>query len=137
MTDEAISKAKSAFENVTEEQVTLTLSYIVGSGKEFQQNFGKLWEKAQRELLSKKVGRETFYYKPIEETEELCDVCHIRPATIKETKIMPLDASPRPERLCDFCWKLRNEGRQILRQREGKPIELDYIKDENLSLIHI
>lgn len=109
-----LEKAKEAFENITQGEVTITVSHIVANGEEIMQDFGLVWEKAQREMYVKKGERKVPVPEPIEEAAEVCDVCHSRP-WVHEDKLRMLrfDAITRPERLCEICWQLRVRGKGI------------------------
>ena len=112
--DEALVKAKEAFETCMEGLVTITVNHILVNGEEIVDRFGQVWEKAQREMRFKKGERELPVPNPVEEGVDACDVCHSRPWVYEdELKILRVDAAPRPERLCGVCWQLRREGRGV------------------------
>lgn len=118
---EVLAKAKEAFENSMEGQVTMSVSQVVVSGEEVVEDFGLVWEKARREMHAAKNKREVFISNPVEEDVEVCDVCHLNPWVYEDKlKVLPT-VPPRHERLCEVCWRLR---------REGKGIELDSLKKE-------
>lgn len=117
----ALSRVKRGFEGVTGGDVTITVNSIVANGEEIMNNFGNVWQRAQYEMRIKKGEREALFPKPIEEGMNACDVCHIRPGVFEDRfKMLPIDAVPRPERLCENCLRLR---------AEGKGVELDDLKD--------
>jgi CRISPR/Cas system-associated protein Cas10 (large subunit of type III CRISPR-Cas system) len=114
MAKDVVSKAKKAFEEVTNGQVTITVNYVCANGNEIQRNFGRVWRCAQREMRIKKSGRRVLLPEPIEEGIEVCDVCGLRPWVHEDSlKIMRIDAAPRPERLCDVCWDFRKKGKGV------------------------
>jgi len=115
------SNAKEAFEKATDGEVTITISRVVADGSQAQRDFGAFWKTAMQQLRINKLRRPISMRGPIEEAK-VCDVCHIRSATKEDPlKVLPIDASPRPEVLCDVCWQLR---------QEGKGASLDQIRDK-------
>ncbi len=118
---EALAKAKEAFERSTEKLVTITVNHVTVGGEEIMEDFGRVWEKAQREMGFRKGEREVPVPNPVEEGVDTCDVCGSRPFVYEDKKILPVDAAPRPERLCEVCWQLRLEGRRV---------ELDSLRKE-------
>ena len=115
------NNAKEAFEEATDGEVTMTVSCVVADGIGIQRDFGGFWNRAMRQLRISKLRRPISTRGPIEEVQ-VCDVCRLRPATKEDPlKILPINASPRPEALCDICWQLR---------REGKGASLDQITDK-------
>ncbi|MGB9960013.1 MAG: type III-B CRISPR-associated protein Cas10/Cmr2 [Candidatus Bathyarchaeales archaeon] len=120
--EEALVKAKETFESCMGRLVTITVNRILVNGEEIVDGFGRVWEKAQLEMRFKKGERELPVPNPVEEGVDACDVCHSRPWAYEDKlKILRVDAAPRPERLCEFCWQLR---------REGRGVELDSLKKE-------
>ncbi|MGC9346480.1 MAG: hypothetical protein ACP5ER_06810, partial [Candidatus Bathyarchaeales archaeon] len=119
---DVLAKVKEAFESSTQGQVTITVSHVIANGEEIMGDFGRVWEKAQREMRAKKGKREVLIPNPVEEGVEACDVCRSRPWVYEDKlKMLRFDATARPERLCEICWQLR---------REGRGIELDALKKE-------
>lgn len=115
------NNAKEAFEKATIGEVTITVSHVVADGSRVQRDFGDFWNTAMQQLRIRKLRRPISVRESIKEGQ-VCDVCHIRPATKEDSsKVLPIDASPRPEALCDACWRLR---------QEGKGASLDLIKDK-------
>lgn len=113
------NNAKEVFEKTTDGEVTITVSRVVADGNQAQRDFGGFWNTAMQQLRTSKLRRPISMRRPIEEAK-VCDVCYIRPATKEDPlKVLPIDASPRPEVLCDVCWQLR---------REGKGASLDQIR---------
>lgn len=109
--ESAANDAKEAFEKATDGEVTITVNCEVADGHLSQKDFGAFWKMAMQQLRMSKLRRPISMRGPIEETK-VCDVCHVRPATKEDPlKILPIDASPRPEVLCDVCWQLRQEGK--------------------------
>lgn len=120
---DVLQKAKGEFETFTGKQVTITVNSVVANGEEIMRDFGKVWERAQREMRIKKGEREVSFLTRVEEGTDVCDVCHVQPWVFEDRfKILPIDASPRPERLCEDCLRLRGEGRGV---------ELDDLKDKS------
>lgn len=112
MADEVSKAVKSSFEAVTQGQVTVTVAYLKSNGHETQKEFGKVWKEAQWLMRQSKSERPFEPFENLSEEVDPCDVCHMRPMAQEEaSKMLPYDASPRPERLCEFCWQLRQEGR--------------------------
>lgn len=109
----AAINAKKAFEKATDGEVTITVNCVLANGRIAQKDFGRLWNKAMQQLRISKLKRPVSAPAPIEEAQ-VCDVCHIRPASKEDSlKVLPIDASPRPEALCDVCWQLRQEGKGV------------------------
>ena len=102
--------AKEAFEKATDGEVTITVSLVATDGNKARRDFGGFWNTAMQQLRISKLRRPISMRGPMEEAN-VCDVCHLRPATKEDPlKVLPIDASPRPEVLCDICWQLRQEG---------------------------
>jgi CRISPR/Cas system-associated protein Cas10 (large subunit of type III CRISPR-Cas system) len=121
--DSFLSKVKEVFEENTQKQVTITVNYVIANGKEVQENFGKIWKRAQWQMHIKKSERGVHFAGFVEEGAEVCDVCRSRPSVHEDLmKIVRIDAAPRPERLCDICWALR---------KEGKGVELDKLRGKS------
>jgi len=119
---DVLSKVKEEFEAFTEGQVTITVNSVVVNGEEIMKDFGKVWERAQLEMHAKKGEREVSLPASVEEGRDVCDVCHVHPWVFEDKfKMLPIDAAPRPERLCENCLRLRGEG---------KGVELDALKDK-------
>ena len=113
--------AKEAFEKATDGQVTITVNCVVADGSLAQKDFGGFWNTAMQQLRISKLRRSISMRGSIEEAK-VCDVCHSRPAVKEDPmKVLPIDASPRREVLCDVCWQLR---------QEGKGASLDQIRDK-------
>jgi CRISPR/Cas system-associated protein Cas10 (large subunit of type III CRISPR-Cas system) len=123
MVQDALEGVKKSFEAESSGRVTITVSYVEASGDVFQKDFGSVWEMAQQNLRIVKGKRAIIRQISLPEGSETCDVCKVRVWSHEyKDRILPLDASPRPERLCDECWQLREEG---------KGIWLDDIKEES------
>ena len=119
---DVLSKVKDEFEASTDRRVTITVNSVVANGEEIMKNFGDIWELARSGMRTKKSEREVPLPTCVDEGTDVCDVCHIQPWVFEDKfKIMPVDAAPRPERLCKNCLQLR---------KEGKPVELDALKDK-------
>jgi CRISPR/Cas system-associated protein Cas10 (large subunit of type III CRISPR-Cas system) len=115
-------KVRKEFERFTEGDVTMTVNTVVADGEEIMYRFEEVWERAQREMRIKKSEREVLLANVVEEGTDVCDVCHVYPWVSEDkSKILPIDAAPRAERLCEKCLKLRVEG---------KGVELDALKDK-------
>ncbi len=103
---------KATLEETTNNQLTATVSHAVADGEEMQRNFGKVWMNAITNLHQDKLKRITKPPTSIAEDEQQCDVCGIRPAKHQDkSKVLPVDASPRPEALCEVCWDRREKGK--------------------------
>ncbi|MEM3162022.1 MAG: type III-B CRISPR-associated protein Cas10/Cmr2 [Candidatus Bathyarchaeia archaeon] len=112
--EKILDESKKAFESVTRGRVTMTVSYIVDEGGKFKENYSQVWENAQRHLRLKKSQRTPTVKVEVDEDSPACDVCGKTAATKEyEQKMLPIDASPRPEMLCDFCWNLREDGKGV------------------------
>ena len=108
---EVESAAKKAFEEAANGLVTMTTSRVEADGEEIRDHFGEVWWRAQRSMAIMKSRREAPELKPIDEGVDFCDVCNLKPAThIDRQKILRVDATARPERLCDDCWRLRRSA---------------------------
>ena len=117
-----LSEVKKEFERFTDGDVTMTVNSVVADGEEIMDSFEKVWERAQYEMRVKKDEREAQLASLVEEGTDVCDVCHARPWISEDkSKILPIDAAPRAERLCEKCLRLRVEG---------KGVELDALKDK-------
>ncbi|MEM3366225.1 MAG: HD domain-containing protein [Candidatus Methanomethyliaceae archaeon] len=114
---------KRTFESAANDMLTMTVSSIVVDGVELSEDFGHVWESARTAMRIAKGRRIALPKVFVEEGVDLCDVCGIRPYTKEDLeKILPFDASPRYERLCEPCWSLR---------KRGKGVWLDELKDSN------
>jgi len=114
MAEKVLGEAKKAFEDKTSYRVTLTVSYVVDDGEKFKTAFGKVWEEAQRVMRLKKIQRGVLQKVEAVEGSDVCDVCGKAEAIKADAeRLLPIDASPRPERLCDFCWNLRGKGKGV------------------------
>jgi CRISPR/Cas system-associated protein Cas10 (large subunit of type III CRISPR-Cas system) len=112
--EKILDEAKRMFEDRTSHRVTLTVSYVVESGKSFKETYGEVWKKAQENMRLKKSQRVIIPKIEVDESRNVCDVCGKAVATrADEQRVLRIDASPRPERLCEFCWNLRSEGRGV------------------------
>jgi len=119
---DVLLKVKEEFEAFTEGQVTITVSSVVANGGEIMKDFGNVWERSRNEMRIKKGEREVPLLTCVEEGTDVCDVCHVQPWVFEDkSKMLPIDAAPRPERLCENCLRLRGEG---------KGVELDALKDK-------
>lgn len=108
------SAAKEAFEKATDGLVSMTTSRVEVDGEDVRSRFGDVWHRAQRAMTIKKSVRGIPESEPIDERVDPCDVCHSKPASINdESKILRVDASARPERLCEDCWRLRQSGSEL------------------------
>jgi len=106
--------AKRAFEKATDGLVTMTTSVVEVDGEDVRSRFGDVWHRAQREMRVRKSQRDMPDLVPIDEDVDFCDVCHSKPAAHEdESKILRVDASARPERLCEDCWKIRQSGSEL------------------------
>lgn len=114
MAENVVGKVKESFEAATYGLVTITVNSIVSSGVDIQKAFGKMWKDAQWQMRLKKSERAVGMVESLSDEVRACDVCHVRPMSHEDVgKILPYDASPRPERLCEFCWQLRKEGHGV------------------------
>lgn len=119
---EAVEGLKKSFEEATGGKVTLTVSYVVENGREFRDDFGKVWEDSHVEMRREKSRRFLVSEVSVDEGVEVCDVCGIRPWSREDRlRALSIDASARFERLCGVCWDLRERG---------KGIWLDDLKDD-------
>jgi len=108
------SSVKEAFEEATGGLVTMTTSKVEADGNDIRNSFGGVWHKAQRRMAIRKSERTAPNLKPIEEGVDVCDVCRSKPAVQEDkSKMLRVDASARPERLCEDCWKLRLSGSEL------------------------
>jgi len=122
MADKVCEAIKKGFEAETTGLVTVTVSQVRAKGVKVQKDFGSLWKEAQQQMRLRKSERLVTGVQEVPDGSEVCDVCRSRPASYEDAgKILPYDASPRPEKLCESCWQLRLEGR-------GE--SLDHLKDQ-------
>jgi CRISPR/Cas system-associated protein Cas10 (large subunit of type III CRISPR-Cas system) len=131
---ELLREAKESFEDYTKGQLTITTSSIKFNGKEMQEDFGKVWEKARLLMYSEKINR------PIKETGSissdslLCDVCHTNIAEgVDKDYYATLDGIPKPDNLCKICLERRKLGRD----REGIAIDSIATKDKLNEMIGV
>ena len=122
MAKEALEGVKARFEETSGGKVTITTSYVIRNGGVFSDDFGKVWEDCQAQMRLEKSRRVLVPRFSLDEGVEACDVCRKNPWS-REDKLraLALDASVRFERLCDFCWSLRDQG---------KGLWLDDLKDK-------
>ena len=109
---DTVSKAVAvSFEDATDQLVTMTANWLKSSGSRVRKNFGGVWKEAQWQMRLKKSERLIGQVESLSDELKACDVCHVRSAAHPDKeKMLPYNASPRPEELCEFCWKLRQEG---------------------------
>lgn len=121
---DTVSKAVAvSFEKATDQLVTMTANWLKSSGSHIRKNFGGVWKEAQWQMRLKKSERLIGQVESLSDELKACDVCHVRSAAHPDKeKMLPYDASPRPEELCEFCWKLRQEGHGL---------SLDRFKDDS------
>ena len=129
LADAALKNAKSGFEATTEGRVSITVSPpVVFSGDEFQKDFGRIWEACQHRMRLAKSRRIIIPKVAVDEGAEVCDVCGKDPWVRQDKlKILPVNAAPRHERLCEFCWLMREKGRD----EKDKKVRLDDLKKES------
>ncbi|MGQ9680336.1 MAG: type III-B CRISPR-associated protein Cas10/Cmr2 [Candidatus Bathyarchaeia archaeon] len=114
LVEEVKEEVSEAFETAMEGAASFTVSYVRDSGDKFQSRFGEVWGKAVKGLRIEKLKKPLKISDPINPEAGLCDVCHTRPAAYQDLeKMLPIDASPRPEALCERCWRLREEGKGV------------------------
>ncbi|MGB9672030.1 MAG: Cas10/Cmr2 second palm domain-containing protein, partial [Candidatus Norongarragalinales archaeon] len=122
LAERALGGAKKNFEETTGGQVSITVSYVVADGEDFQSDFGGIWEGAQRQIRLEKSSRLLVPSVTVDEGVETCDVCRKRQWTFEDPeRVLSIDASPRSERLCSVCWSLRSKGKGVwLNDLRGK-----------------
>jgi len=114
MAEEALEGVKKRFEEVTGGRVTITTSYVVRDGAEFQGNFGGVWEASQAQMRVEKSRRLLISRFSVDAGVDVCDVCRKKPWSHEDRlRSLALDASARFERLCDDCWGLREKGKGV------------------------
>lgn len=118
------------FVAVTGGEVTFTVSSLEVSGDELQSRFGELWERAGSRLRQAKLDRAPAPRPGVGADERLCDVCGRRPASREDPeRLLPVDASPRFEALCEECWALRASGKGVwVQDLEGSSRYLALVK---------
>jgi len=122
--DEILREAKDKFEAVTNGELTITVNSIVVDGAEMKMRFGDVWRDAMVKIRLKKLSAPSSPARiMVDEGVPLCDNCGVRPAKHPTRKILPYDAAPRYEMLCDVCYHRRVS-------REGRGVELEKIADE-------
>jgi len=110
----ALEGVKKSFEEVSGGRITITVSYVKAGGEEIRGDFGSVWEKAQLNLRVEKSKRIPIRQVSLPEGAETCDVCRAKTWSSEDKeRILPYDASPRPERLCDECRELREKGKGV------------------------
>ncbi|MEM4521569.1 MAG: type III-B CRISPR-associated protein Cas10/Cmr2, partial [Candidatus Bathyarchaeia archaeon] len=110
----ALEGVKKSFEEVSGGRITITVSYVKAGGEEIRGDFGSVWEKAQLNLRVEKSKRIPVRQVSLPEGAETCDVCRAKTWSSEDKeRILPYDASPRPERLCDECRELREKGKGV------------------------
>ncbi|MEM3736872.1 MAG: type III-B CRISPR-associated protein Cas10/Cmr2 [Candidatus Bathyarchaeia archaeon] len=116
-----LREVKNRFETSTRGMLTMTVCSTETDGGKIKQYFGSVWEEAVNNLRAEKGERAMPIPPVIEENIPLCDVCRKMPAEhFDDKKVIPIDASPRPEALCSLCWEKR---------MTGKGVSLDDMKD--------
>jgi len=124
--DEILRETEKTFVKFTDRQLTITTTYIAESASNFKDDFGKIWKSAIDDMRLKKRKRELFIPEFPETEEQLCDQCGERRAkAIDLDYVSPINASPRPEYLCEPCYKRRELGKL------EKGISLDSIADKD------
>jgi CRISPR/Cas system-associated protein Cas10 (large subunit of type III CRISPR-Cas system) len=114
MAEKVLDEAKRAFEDKMGHRVTLTVSYVVENGERFRETYGEVWRRAQENMRLKKSQRILIPKIEIDESKDVCDICgKAVAAKADELRLLPIDASLRPERLCEFCYNLREEGKGV------------------------
>jgi len=123
--EEVEEAAKSSFKEATGDKVTVTTNHVFADGDELMYRFGHVWEKAHREMRVQKSIRLPALNVSVDEAAEVCDVCGRAPWIYEDKeRVLSIDASPRFERLCNSCLKLRIEGSGVW---------LDDIKKNNVK----
>lgn len=114
MADELLAGMKRRFEEAAEGALTMTVSKFAARGGEIGGDFGKAWDGARSAMALAKGRRMPILQPSLPEGAEACDACGLRPWAMEDRrKLLPLDASPRYERLCSTCWELRERGRGV------------------------
>jgi CRISPR/Cas system-associated protein Cas10 (large subunit of type III CRISPR-Cas system) len=118
--DNVSEAVKESFEKATQGLATMTVGYLRSFGDKMQRAFSSIWKEAQWQMRLRKSERLPTAVEALSDDVNACDVCHVRAMAHEDSgKMLPYDASPRPERLCEFCWLLR---------KEGHGVSLDHIK---------
>jgi hypothetical protein len=117
-----LKETKERFESVTGGDLTITVSSISAGGSEIKDKFGEVWRRAISEMRKRKIASPPPPAEPVEDGVQLCDACGLRPAKYPTEEILPFDASPRPEKLCEFCYKRRTS-------KEAEGVDLGDICD--------
>ncbi|MEM3383836.1 MAG: type III-B CRISPR-associated protein Cas10/Cmr2 [Nitrososphaerales archaeon] len=134
LAERILEETKKDFEDYTKGQLTITVSSIKFNGKEMQEDFGKVWEKAHLAMRAEKMNRPIEEMVSIDPESITCDVCHVNVAekVDKDYRVI-LDGIPRLDNLCKFCFERRNQG------REKKGIAIDSIaaKDKLNGMIGV
>ena len=109
--ESGLNESVKAFEEASEGSVTFTANLVSSSGDSLMRDFGLVWERAGVSLRLRKLNRQPVASTMPVSSERVCDVCGRRTATVlDEQRLLPIDAAPRYESLCDSCWKLRRSG---------------------------
>lgn len=124
MAGEIAHKAEKAFESATSGELTITVSEGSTRGFEIKNRFGELWHSATLAIRLKKLTSPPPLVESVEGGIKVCDVCGLRPAVHETEKILPYDAAPRPEMLCENCYRRRSS-------EDARGVDFDMIADQD------
>ena len=120
-----VKEAKVAFEEVTDQELTITIGSGEYSGDKLKK-FAEVWREI-RPAIRRAKPFATRIALAAKSGEEPCDVCRLRPGKA-EPRLRPWmitrDAYARHERLCDICLRRRAHGLQLERK------DLDEVADD-------
>jgi len=109
--EEVCGQVKVAFESETGGLVSMTVTYVRAKGNDVQKEFGRVWKEGQWLMRQKKTEKPAKMFEGLPEEVAPCDVCGTQLGVYQDTeRMLPYDASPRPENLCEQCWSLRKAG---------------------------
>ena len=132
MADELMEAAKERFEKATEGELTITVCKVEGDGSELKRAFGRMWRRLRGEVRRRKLVRPVELGPELGAGLELCDACGRRPwKHVDPMRVRPYDMAPRPERLCEACYKRRLKGLEARAQLHLRARTLEDLEDED------
>jgi len=110
LSEELIGACGERFNEAMKGVCTMTLTTVKAGGDRLLRDFGEAWAEAGARLRDAKLDK-PLYLGPAPPEGGLCDVCGVRLAVHENgQRVLPVNASPRPEALCSECWEARQEG---------------------------
>jgi len=113
LSEELIEACGERFSEAMKGVCTMTLTAVKADGDRLLRDFGEAWAEAGARLRDAKLDK-PLYLGPSLPMGRLCDVCGVREAVHEDSqRVLPVNASPRPEALCGECWEARQEGQGV------------------------